>query len=336
MLKKCEFCDAEFEAACESRRFCSRSCSKKYMHASWTPEKRLEVTNKRLATIESNGGLIPWNTGLTKETDDRLKKLGELISEAEQDMVWIEKDGITKRIHEYEIDDYADWNIHASTKRSEEAKQRMKDAAPEGQRKRLETLSKMYGSVKEAYKNVSEKSKQTCLIRYGKEYIFQVEEFKEKAKQTRLEKYGKEYFTQTDVCINAAHTPEINDQRIQTRIERGNWSTSKPEEEMYLELCNEYGENDVYRNYNKDPRYPFHCDFYIKSEDLFIELNAFFTHGPHPFNPLNEDDIELVNKWKRLTNGNDLYSEAVRIWTINDPLKLKTAVEEGLNYVTIY
>ena len=43
-----------------------------------------------------------------------------------------------------------------------------------------------------------------------------------------------------------------------------------------------YGADDVKTEY-KEERYPYHCDVYIPSKDLFIELNLFFTHGGHPY-----------------------------------------------------
>ena len=63
--------------------------------------------------------------------------------------------------------------------------------------------------------------------------------------------------------------------------------TSKPEEQLYEALKFIYGQNNVIRQYS-DTRYPFRCDFYIKSEDLFIELNRFWSHGGRLYDP-NDD-----------------------------------------------
>ena len=40
-----------------------------------------------------------------------------------------------------------------------------------------------------------------------------------------------------------------------------------------------------------DNRYPFLCDFYIEKLDLFIEYNGHWTHGSHPFDINNKNDI---------------------------------------------
>lgn len=38
-----------------------------------------------------------------------------------------------------------------------------------------------------------------------------------------------------------------------------------------------FGKTDVLRNVCVDNRYPYHVDFYVKSHDLFIELNGDFV-----------------------------------------------------------
>lgn len=105
-----------------------------------------------------------------------------------------------------------------------------------------------------------------------------------------------------------------------------------------------YGPDDVFRNYI-DIRYPYRCDFYIKSKDLFIELNLHWTHGPHPFDENDLNDIELLNMWKSkqeiqtLENGKkrqNMYFSAEYTWTVSDPLKIKTAHKNKLNYILLY
>ena len=46
---------------------------------------------------------------------------------------------------------------------------------------------------------------------------------------------------------------------------------------------------------NKYDRYPFACDFYISSLDLFIECNYHWTHGGKPYEG-TEDDKQIVEK----------------------------------------
>ena len=55
---------------------------------------------------------------------------------------------------------------------------------------------------------------------------------------------------------------------------------------MLISVC---GEDDIIRQYNSE-RYPFSCDFYIKSLDVFIEYQGFWSHNVHPYNPDSEED----------------------------------------------
>ena len=76
------------------------------------------------------------------------------------------------------------------------------------------------------------------------------------------------------------------------------------------------------------------CDFYIKELDLFIELNSHYTHGKHPFDENNKEDVELLNKYKTKTKPS--YKVIVEVWAGRDVLKRKVAEENNLNYLTIY
>lgn len=130
-----------------------------------------------------------------------------------------------------------------------------------------------------------------------------------------------------------------NDNRIQkgvnTRKANGTLNTSKPEENFYNFLCSYFGAEDVIRQYKSD-KYPFNCDFYIKSKDLYIELNLFWTHGFKPFNELDDECIKQLQEWKYKSEINDFYKSAINTWTVRDVNKSQIAKENNLNYLTIY
>ena len=111
---------------------------------------------------------------------------------------------------------------------------------------------------------------------------------------------------------------------------------SVPENRYYEYLIGQYGKDDVLRQYDKDPRYPFKCDFYVRSKDLFIELNYHWSHGDHPFDPADEEDIAKLNLWKSRVEGHHSYADAIRVWTITDPLKLQCFKENNMNYQILY
>lgn len=196
-------------------------------------------------------------------------------------------------------------------------------------------------------------TKATCLQRYGAErYLDSVEgkakilaikstpefrkrmheiiaseEVQEKTKSTCLERYGVVFPMQLE---------EITDKVNETKRQNGSWKTSKPEEAMYCLLCDKFGVDDVVRQY-KESRYPFYCDFYIRSLDLFIELNATWQHGGHWFDKTSDSDLAVVDFWvKRVEDGHFFYQAAIDTWTVRDVKKRKTAIDNGLNYLVFW
>lgn len=93
----------------------------------------------------------------------------------------------------------------------------------------------------------------------------------------------------------------------------------------------------ISRWYNKDVRYPFHVDFYIKSLDLFIELNATWLHGKHWFNPNDKGDINRLNVYvDKVKMGKMFYQSAIDVWTKRDVLKRETAKKSHLKYMVFW
>ena len=132
------------------------------------------------------------------------------------------------------------------------------------------------------------------------------------------------------------HKAEILAKQYATKSKNKSFNTSKAEENYYKGLIEIYGIDDVKRQYNEDPRYPFACDFYIPSEDLFIELNAHWSHGGHPFDETNLDDIYKLEQWQEKAETSVYYKNAIIVWTERDPLKIKIAKNNNLNIKFIY
>lgn len=137
---------------------------------------------------------------------------------------------------------------------------------------------------------------------------------------------------------------EANKKRYYTLKKNKTFHASKIEKEYKKLLISIFGSNDIETEY-VDVRYPFKCDFYVRSKDLFIELNIFPTHGKHPFDSLSEEDIQelqsLQKKPQTYINhkGKQIKSWAavkIYVWTIYDVLKQKIAQENNLNYRCYY
>ena len=174
-------------------------------------------------------------------------------------------------------------------------------------------------------------SKQTCLERYGVEYTFQSENNKLKSKQTWLSKYGVDHPLKSDIVKSKIDYNLMVKHINETKRKNNSFNISKQEDECYALLKEKYP--DVIRQY-MDERYPFNCDFYIKSEDKFIELNYHPSHNKHPFDETNEEDIKLLESLKY--ENSDWSNMIIDVWCNRDVHKLNTAIKNNLNYKVIY
>ena len=139
-------------------------------------------------------------------------------------------------------------------------------------------------------------------------------------------------------------SPEFQKYQRDLKIKNGTINTSKPEQRSEQKLVEIFGNTDVIFNYSES-RYPFECDAYIKSLDLFIEFNYHWTHGKHPF---NETCLEDLNEVKRLKSKNQtrinskgqkvksFYAVVLEVWTMRDVKKLQCAKNNQLNYLMFY
>lgn len=106
---------------------------------------------------------------------------------------------------------------------------------------------------------------------------------------------------------------------------------------VYAELLKHFSEDDILIDYGVHPydaRYPFVCDFYIKSLDLFIELNVHFTHGSHWYDDQNKLDVhrrQQIEQTDRKRNRKFLDT-----WCFRDVGKRNKAKSENLNYLAFW
>lgn len=133
---------------------------------------------------------------------------------------------------------------------------------------------------------------------------------------------------------------DYNAARIKARDtmrRRGTFRKSKSEDECYELLCRYFGQDDVERCY-KSKDYPFNCDFYVKSFDLYIEYNGTWTHGFHDFNPDDPNDVKRLAMLKQKVDdsGSKYYKSAIYVWTDLDPRKRRAAEDKNLNFMTFW
>lgn len=181
-----------------------------------------------------------------------------------------------------------------------------------------------------------EKHKTTYLAKYGVDHYNKTTESKAKHRQTCLNKYGVDSYTQTEAYkeTRKAKQKETTAKQIATKRKNGTLACSSAEKRYLTVLQEVFGADEVIPQY-KEYRYPFLCDFYIKSKDLFIELNFTWTHGGRMFTGCAED-LEKLTLWQQKAQSSKYYRSAIETWTVRDPNKYKKAQENGLNYLTFY
>ena len=169
--------------------------------------------------------------------------------------------------------------------------------------------------------SVMDKVKATNVERYGAENVFASEAIKNKIRMTNLERYGVEYPSQNS---------DISEKMFNSRT----YSVSEQENAVYEMLVERFGEEDVLRQY-KSEAYPFRCDFYVKSRDLYIEFNGLWTHGGHWFSGSDADSLKY-GQWLEKAEDSAYYRKAIDTWTRRDKLKRRTAAGNKLNYVVFW
>lgn len=228
---------------------------------------------------------------------------------------------------------------------------------PEAKEKIKSTCLKRYG--KEWYtqtKEYVEVTTKTNIEKYGVAWSGAALEVIEKRRQTTIKKYGGMGFASKDIqekyentCIekfgvkNGGGSKEAQMKIYQTKTKNNTWNTSQLEEDYYELLIDLFDKDNIIRQY-RDPRYMnpktnryWQCDFYIKSKDIFIEIQGIWTHGSHPFDDTNQKDLEILEKWKsELEKGHKMYSKAIFGWTKLDVLKRKIAKENDLKFIEIF
>lgn len=199
-------------------------------------------------------------------------------------------------------------------------------------RKIKETCNQKYGGLTwEANSSLRSKYEETMIEKYGcinpmqnSEISNQVsntlKQNQELYKQRNIEKYGVAYPTSLEETKK-----KIND----TKRKNSTFNCSKIEDRIYAELCQIFSE--VIRQYRCES-YPFSCDFYIPSLQLFIEYNGHWTHGGHPFDP--SKDFKTLELWKK--KDSKYFNNAIYTWTDLDVRKLNCAIKNDLNYKVFY
>jgi len=171
-------------------------------------------------------------------------------------------------------------------------------------------------------KTIRDKQKRTCLEKFGEEFAIASEKVQEKIRQTNLKKYKIEY---------PFKSLNLQKKIIDLKTLHGTHNTSEPEKDLYALIKRVYPHMSIEQNYNKDHRYPFSCDYYIKELDSFIEYQGSWTHSKSPYAG------EVISpEFMKKTETSKYYKNALEVYTIRDPLKRSYALKNNLNYLEIW
>lgn len=157
------------------------------------------------------------------------------------------------------------------------------------------------------------------------------EEIQKKREETFLNRYGVSNPMRSPEILSRYDFKEKARKGFETKKKNNSYKKSDTEDLSYQKLIEVY--HDTIRQY-RSREYPFYCDFYIPSIDLYIECNYFWTHGPEPYDINNFNHQEIVQRWK--DSDTDFFRNAIKNWTITDVKKRKVAKENDLNYIEFF
>lgn len=246
----------------------------------------------------------------TLEFKQRLSSIAQNRTQKEWDTICAKR--ILTNIKKYGVEHYSssvEWLDKVITKN------RQKYGADwylgsQSRKERLFTDDEIQKQI-ESYKN-------TCQFKYGVPFYSMTEEYKSAVRNTNMEQYGVPVYTQSQ---------EYKQKSYETKKKNGTLGKSKEEDLVFDLLKEKY--SDVKRHY-KSEVYPFACDFYIPDINVYIEYQAFWTHGKEPFDETSPKHLQIIEDWKK--RNTTFYNDAIKTWTERDTQKRNIAKENNLNY----
>lgn len=202
--------------------------------------------------------------------------------------------------------------------------------SPQVRARAMETTRERYGVDHWSQQEDAREAQRQRALTSGKEWA-------EKSRISSMERYGVPYHAQLPESRQRMsewmRDPQNAERVHAARRAAGTFNTSEPERRLEAMLVAFFGRDDV-QVQHRSRRYPFACDFYVASRDLFIELNGMWTHGGHWYDESDPEDRAKVRLWT--SRGTAFYLNAVRNWTERDLRKREAAREHSLNYVVFW
>ena len=298
-------------------KFCSKECQYSDLGKKITKEIKIK------SNLEKYG--VEHTSQLKEVTDKRTKSRADHVNEIQQHV----RESLYKKYGAYDV-------MHIP-----HILQKIKD-----------TNLKKFGvefplqQLKKENSEIYQKISQTCINKFGVDSLLKNKEVREKIKQTNIQKYGvdnplknkeiREKIKQTNIQKYGVDNP-LKNKEIWKKSQDNRQISSKSKLENnflnYLKL--KYEPDDIITQY-KSKEYPYYCDFYIKSINLYIEIQGHWTHNDHPFDINNLNDQLIMDIWRTKSLSDKYYKNALNTWTIKDVEKRNTAIQNNLNYLEIF
>ena len=321
-------------------KFCSKECQYSDLGKKITKEIKIK------SNLEKYG--VEHTSQLKEVTDKRTKSRADHVNEIQQHV----RESLYKKYGAYDVMHIP--HILQKIKNTNLKKfgvefplQQLKKENSEIYQKISQTCINKFG-VDSPLKNkeVRGKIKQTNIQRYGVDNLFKNDIIKEKIKQTNIQKYGVDYLFKSNIIKEKIKQTNIQKYGVDNPLKNKEiWKKSQDNRQIssksklennflnYLKL--KYESDDIITQY-KSKEYPYYCDFYIKSINLYIEIQGHWTHNDHPFDINNLNDQLIMDIWRTKSLSDKYYKNALNTWTIKDVEKRNTAIQNNLNYLEIF
>lgn len=149
-------------------------------------------------------------------------------------------------------------------------------------------------------------------------------EVKNKTERTCLKKYG---------VTNPSKSELVTRKISETKSKNNTFCRSIPEEQAYGILSLVFP--DLCRQYYSD-EYPFRCDFYSPTRNLFMECHFNWLHGKQFYYPDDEFCKRKPDFWREKSKTCPQYVSAIETWTDRDVKKREIAEKNHLNYLVFW
>ena len=321
------------------KKFCCHKCANEFMKSEAFIS---EIDKKRRQTCVKKYGVENYRN-IEKSKETKLKKYGDSNynnrTQAKQtciDLYGVEnpfQSGLIKeKIKETNLKKYG----FESHNQNESVKNKVKESILKKFGTEVYTQSDDYKSKKA---EIIKKKEQTCIDLYGVDNPCKNKKIIEKMIKTNNEKYGANSAMQTPdfkATLKQIQASEaVKRKKYETHKRNNSFNTSAPEKKLLEILQNKFGASDIEYQY-RSPKYPYNCDFYIKSLDLYIELQGSWIHGKAPYDPKNPDHIKKLQEWQEKSQTSQFYRNAIDVWTRADVEKRKLAKENGIKLIEVF